>query len=183
MRGGARAGIISGVPRPTVGGDMAEVIGHNVAHGESAGCVSARASYGALRLGEAHYAYAIGLFEVVGEDNGAVGCPQVFDGIAALAAVAPRNPRAGAAGELAIAEVQSRLDQSEIRLVTYRKSAAGGSGFEVRAADFSWHGGKLPVQYGSNTGPIYAVKHPWTTVDKNIGLSALIGTTVDASGC
>ena len=55
----------------------------------------------------------------------AVGHAQILDRISALARVAPRNPCAGAAGKLAIAEMQAGLDQPEVRLMLYLEPAAG----------------------------------------------------------
>jgi hypothetical protein len=42
-----------------------------------------------------------------------------LDRIAAVAALAPRNPGSGTAGELSIAKVESGLDQPEIWLVRH----------------------------------------------------------------
>src|SRR5262249_58807733 len=60
--------------------------------------------------------------------------------------------------------MQSGLDQPKVRLVAHRKSAAGGSGFEVRIAHLAGHGNRSPgpirVQYGSNI-------RAWTAVDNS----------------
>ena len=81
-----------------------------------------------------------------------------------FAVVAPHHPCAGTVGQLAVAEMQPRLDQPEIRLVRHLQAGAGGAGFEVRVSDGARHGGN-PL--GSNTGPIYVGKHPWTTMRLN----------------
>src|SRR5262249_1068899 len=93
----------------------------------------------ALCFGKVENPSVVAVLIVVGQDKHAVAGAQVFEHVATVAAVAPRQPRAGAAGELAIAEVECGVDQSEKWFVAPRKAAAGGSGFEVRVANFAGH--------------------------------------------
>ena len=67
----------------------------------------------ALRLREVEDTLAVSVLEVVGQDQLAVRGAQVLDGVPTLAAITPYQPRAGATGELAVAEVQPRLDQAK----------------------------------------------------------------------
>src|SRR5262249_29702764 len=92
-----------------------------------------------LRLREAQDPLTIRVFIIVGEDDRASGRAQLLGYILALADIAPLQPRAGAAGELAVAEMQPRLDQPKKRLVAHRKATAGGSSFEVGVANLARH--------------------------------------------
>src|SRR5215510_7892123 len=92
-----------------------------------------------LRLREAQDPLTIRVFIIVGQDDRAIGSAQVLGNILAFADIAPLQPRAGAAGELAVAEMQPRLDQPKKRLVAHRKATAGGSSFEVGVANLARH--------------------------------------------
>src|SRR5262249_13712183 len=148
-----------------------QVIVHGIGDGVVAsGLASACMSFPccALCFGKGENAPMVAVLVVVGQDERTVAGAQVLEDIAPVAAVAPRQPRAGAAGELAIAEMQSRLNQPEIRLVRHAQAGAGGSGFEVRIADFAGHDGdslftaetSRRVQYGSNI-------RGWTAMDNS----------------
>src|SRR5262249_31924734 len=102
----------------TIAAQIVEISGHNVAHGKAT-AGSPWPSRSLLCLGEAQDAGAVCVLIVVSEDDFALRGAQVLDRIATLAAVAPRNPCTGAAGELAVAKVQSGLDEPEIRLVSH----------------------------------------------------------------
>src|SRR5262249_26441410 len=147
----AQPSVIERACGPAVAGQECQVIVHCVGDGVAAGLPrSASTTRCILSLREIQYVLAVGVGEVVRDDQLAIRRAQVDDGVGALAAIAPRNPRAGPAGELSIADVQPRLDQPVVRLAAHLKPAAGGTCFEGGIANLPRHGlvsSPKPVQY------------------------------------
>ena len=88
---------------------MIEIVRDNVTNGERTGSASsARAFGGSLRLCKCQNPHAIRIVIIVGKNDLTVLRPQILNGIFPVTAVAPRNPGARAAGELAIAKARER---------------------------------------------------------------------------
>src|SRR6516165_10788946 len=137
--------------RASVAFEELEIVAHRIGDSIRSACRAFWSSRCPLRLGECQDPLAVRVFVVVGQAKRAICSAQVLHDVATSAAVATHQPRAGTAGELAIAQMQPGLDQSEKWLVAHRKPAPGGSILEVGIADFAWHGDTLRwVQYGSN---------------------------------
>ena len=160
------ARIVNRIRRSPVGAEKSQIIVHCVGNGVTAGTACfARTARRALCLGEIENALAVRFLIIVGEHERPVCGAQIVDPITTLPVITPRNPGAGAAGELSVADMQSLLDESEIRLMARLKTTAGGSGFEVRVANLARHR-KAPAVLGSNTGPIYGGRQPKTTMHR-----------------
>ena len=87
-----------------------------------------------LRLGEAQDRSAVGVGEVVSEDQAAIGRPQVLGRIGSVDQFAP-DPCAGSVLALAVSEVKAALDQSPVGRVARRELEFGGAGFEGRVLE------------------------------------------------
>src|SRR5262245_54627091 len=91
--------------RPAVASKVFE-IGRDHVCDSQATTNGSRSPRRSLRLREAQDPLTIRVFIIVGQDDRAIGSAQVLGDILAFADIAPLQPRAGAAGELAVAEMQ-----------------------------------------------------------------------------
>src|SRR5262249_29790076 len=126
--------------------DVAQIVLDNALHGERTGlglfCQSLL-----LRLREVEDRLAVGLAVIVGNH-----APQAFDLVALRADVTAHGPSAGPTAQPAITEMQSRLDQSPIRLALSLEARAGLARVQPAVLDDARHCRSCPF---TTTCPIF----------------------------